>query len=419
MSGESSNDHYDIVIAGGGMVGCSLALMLAASFQNYKVLMVEANPQQDGIPASDFTQPSFDARSTALSYSTREIYESIGIWSQLAPDACPISSIQVSDRGHLASTRLNAREQGFEAYGYVVENRQLGRILNNAVAQTAVDVAAPATVTNVSMLRDGVVLTLSDRDQPVCGKLLVIADGARSATRDKLGIAARVSDYHVAGNKQMGLIANVAMAEPHNHVAYERFTDQGPMALLPLIDAGGVKRSALVWTLPANKADYLSTCAETEFVEQLHARFGYRQGLFSGVGERHLYPLKLMTVTEQIRRNIVVAGNAAHNLHPVAGQGFNLAMRDIAALTATLTSGVKIGQSPGDLQLLQRYLDSRQADQDRTVAASDWLPRLFGLSSMTVAGIRGLGLMALDLVPELREQFARYGMGLESPAARV
>lgn len=416
----ASDKQYDIVIVGGGMVGASLALMLAAWRESFSILMVEANPQSsDDNPDANLWQPSFDARSTALSYSSRQVFESISLWDKLAPHASPITQIQVSDRGHLASTRLSACEQAYDAYGYVVENRRLGNVLHQALARTQTTLVAPATVQQVTVRHDGVALTLSDRPDTVFAKLLVIADGARSATRDKVGITARVKNYDVAGKHQMGLIANIALTTPHHGMAYERFTDEGPMALLPLPDIEGAHRSSLVWTLPADKAAHLQSCSEAEFLRQLHNRFGYRQGPFKGVGERYLYPLTLMTVSEQVRRNIVVVGNAAHNLHPVAGQGFNLALRDIAALTATLAEGAQAGSAPGDLKLLQRYLDRRQSDQSRTILASDGLPRLFGTSSKTVAAARGLGLMALDLMPDLREQFARYGMGLETPAARL
>ena len=413
MNNQVSN--YDITIVGGGMVGASLALLLnkelsnkkllAEQPRNWRILVVEANPQQQ---ASETFALGFDDRSTALSYSTREIFQKIGLWPQLQQRAAAIEQIQVSDRGHVASTRLNAAEQGVDAYGYVVENRWLGSVLQQALDAADVEVAAPATVDAVNVVRGGVELTLSDRNQPIHTELLVVADGARSATRDKLGITSRVRDYG-----QMGLIANIALAEPHNGVACERFTDEGPMALLPLPDSNNQQHSALVWTLPPEKARHLHSCPEAEFLQELHNRFGYRQGQLIAVGERQLYPLKLLETAEQVRRNVVVVGNAAHSLHPVAGQGFNLAMRDIASLTATLAEGAARGQSPGELSLLQGYLDGQAADQERTVAASDWLPRLFGMSSPAVAATRGLGLLALDMAPGLRGQFARYGMGLE------
>lgn len=401
----NSGINYDIVIAGGGMVGASLALLMTAQSHGWKVLVVEANPQQQ---SSTSFAPSFDARSTALSFSTRRIFEKIGLWSKLLPQVAAINSIQVSDRGHIASTELHAQEQQLDAFGYVVENRRLGSVLNEALLNTDAEIAAPATIDSLQMHRDGVKLTLSNRQEAVHTSLLVVADGAQSATRKKLGIGCQIDDYG-----QMGLIANIALAKPHGGIAYERFTDNGPMALLPLLDAGSQHRSALVWTLPPEYAKELMTCSEADFLAELYHWFGYRQGQFSGVGERACYPLKLIQAKEQVRRNIAVVGNAAHSLHPVAGQGFNLALRDVAALAKTLDAGAKRGESCGDLALLQRYLNGQQKDQLRTVTASDWLPKLFAKTSPTVALARGAGLFAMDMMPGLRSQFARYGMGLE------
>lgn len=387
------------------MVGVSLALLLAAHPQPWRVLVVEAHPQQ--LDDNNYIT-GFDARSTALSYSTREIFEAIDLWSMLVQQAEPISQIQISDRGHIAATQLHASEQNFDAYGYVIENHCLRVVLNKALANTTVDIAAPVTADQVTVVRDGVELKLSDRKRLVRCKLLVVADGACSSTRDKLGISARVSDYG-----QMALIANIALAEPHGGVAYERFTEQGPMALLPLVNSGGRYRSALVWSLPPKRAEHLQNCSGDEFLTQLQDQFGYRQGQLIGVGERQAYPLKLIETNEQVRRSVVVVGNAAHSLHPVAGQGFNLALRDIAVLAETLSKGAEQGQAPGELALLQQYLDYRQADQQRTLAVSDWLPKIFTAASPAAAVARGAGLLAVDMIPGVRGQFARYGMGLE------
>ena len=397
--------QYDIAIAGAGMVGATLALLLRQANPNWRILVVEPHPQQ----TSDDYSPSFDDRSTALSWRSREVFEKLGLWQQLEQRAAAIEQIQVSDRGHIASTQLSAKEQNMIAYGYVVENRWLGQVLQQQLTDSDIEVAAPATIERVVMKADGAELSISGGDTPVTCKLLVIADGARSATRQMLGIGVDIEDYG-----QMGLIANIALAQPHNGVAYERFTADGPMALLPLPnDANGQHRSALVWTLPPKEAEHLLACDEREFLQQLQQRFGYRQGELLAAGKRQLYPLKLMETREQVRRTLVVVGNAAHSLHPVAGQGFNLAIRDIAALVEVLAEGVVQGQALGDLSLLQQYQINRETDQQRTVAASHWLPKLFAVDNPAAALARGARLFAMDMVPSLRGQFARYGMGVE------
>ncbi|UTW44753.1 2-octaprenyl-6-methoxyphenyl hydroxylase [bacterium SCSIO 12696] len=387
------------------MVGSTLALLLRQANPDWRILVVEPHPQQT---SGDYS-PSFDDRSTALSWRTREVFEGLELWQQLEQRAAAIEQIQVSDRGHIASTQLSAQEQGMTAYGYVVENRWLGQVLQQQLANRDIELAAPATIEQVSMTPSGAEISLSNGDVPISCELLIIADGARSTTRKLLGIGIDVQDYG-----QMGLIANIALAQPHNGVAYERFTANGPMALLPLPDsADGQHRSALVWTLPPDQAEHLSQCDEAKFLAQLQQVFGYRQGQLLAAGERQLYPLKLMETREQVRRNLVVVGNAAHSLHPVAGQGFNLAIRDIATLVEVLAEGASDGCRLGDLTLLQQYQRDREADQQRTVAVSHWLPKLFAIDSPAAALARGAGLFAMDMVPSLRGQFARYGMGVE------
>ncbi|MCV6605503.1 MAG: 2-octaprenyl-6-methoxyphenyl hydroxylase [Porticoccaceae bacterium] len=396
---------YDIAIAGAGMVGATLALLLRRANPDWRILVVEPHPRKS---SGDYS-PSFDDRSTALSWRTREVLEQLGLWQQLQQRAAAIEHIQVSDRGHIAATGLSAREQGMAAYGYVVENRWLGQVLQQQLANSGITMAAPDTIERVVITADGAELSLGNSDTPITCQLLAIADGARSATRDLLGIGVDVEDYG-----QMGLIANIALQQPHNGIACERFTASGPMALLPLVDStDGQHRSALVWTLPPDKAEHLVHCDSSEFLAALQQHFGYRQGHLLAVGERQLYPLKLTKSREQVRRHVAVVGNAAHSLHPVAGQGFNLALRDIEELTATLAQGAEQGKAPGDLELLQAYQGRRNSDQQRTVAASHWLPKVFAIDNPAAALARGAGLFAMDMVPSLRGQFARYGMGVE------
>ena len=323
------SSRYDIVIVGGGMVGISLALLLAEQQHPWNVLLLEAQAYQQSDKAE--YRPSFDARSTALSWSSRKIFEAAGLWPALQSQASHIKKIHVSDRGHIGLTRIDAQEAGVEALGYVVENRWIGLVLLEKLATTSVEVLAPARVATIKPLKNSVRLTLEDSEQVVESSLVVIADGANSKTAQKMGIHSNQQPYG-----QQGIIANIALDKPHDGVAYERFTDQGPMAMLPLPDYQGRPRCALVWTEPAEKAEQLMTASDEEFLQCLQERFGYRLGMLQQVGERHAYPLSLTTSTEQVRRNLVVLGNAAHSLHPVAGQGFNLSLRDVAVLADVL-----------------------------------------------------------------------------------
>jgi 2-octaprenyl-6-methoxyphenol hydroxylase len=399
---------YDIVIAGGGMVGVSLALCLQRQLPAAtRILLVEsaALPAPGGGPASPFT-PSFDARSTALSYSSCLIYRELDLWPALDARACPIESIHVSERGRFGSTLMRAGDYGWPALGYVVENAWLGSCLLQALHQTPVEIFSPGRVVEVDVAEGHSRLGLDD-GTVVTARLLVVADGANSTLRQNLGVDAAEEHY-----RQHALIANIAHALPHAGCAFERFTEQGPLALLPLLPAGGAERSALVWSLPADQAVELSRCAEDEFLAELQARFGYRLGRLRQVGERHSYPLSLVESREQVRSGVVIMGNAAHSLHPVAGQGFNLALRDVACLGAVLGEAVRSGKSPGELEVLQRYAQQQAGDQWRTTAFSDRLPGLFMHRDPALAILREFGLLALDLSPALKREFVRHTAGV-------
>lgn len=402
----TANNSYDIVIVGGGMVGISLALLLADQ-HNWKILLIEAQAMRN---ASEVTySPSFDARSTALSWSSRKIYQSMGLWPELESSLSDINQIHVSDYGRVGITRIDAKAANVDALGYVVENQRLGAALLGKLDSSQVEFRDATRVQAVKPLISGMQLTFDD-SHSAHAKLLVIADGAGSSTAQALGISSQTKAY-----QQTGIIANISLAKPHQGVAYERFTDQGPLALLPLTHFQGRPRSALVWTLPVDKAEILMQTDDQEFLEALQERFGYRLGAFEAVGERLSYPLALTTASEQVRSNLVVMGNAAHSLHPVAGQGFNLSLRDAASLANIL------GDHPetiGELATLQRYYSEQSADQRNTLLFSDNLPRLFGMSSPVVAMGRNCGLVAMDLVPPLREQFARFGTGMNAVGVR-
>ncbi|GAB3285085.1 2-octaprenyl-6-methoxyphenyl hydroxylase [Parahaliea aestuarii] len=398
----------DIVIAGGGMVGISLALLLAEALPPaVRITLVESYPFP--APGASATHPSFDARSTALSYSSRLLFERSGLWPELAERGCAIDTIHVSRRGRFGSAVLAAAEQGWPALGYVVENSWLGHGLAQALhRQGRVEVLSPARVSRVEASGAGSTVHVQQGEQgrTLRAGLVVVADGADSSLCESLGMVSLDKPYD-----QHALIANVAFAEPHRGCAYERFTDSGPLALLPLVAAaGGAHRSALVWALPPERAEALQVAEEADFITALQEAFGYRLGRFLRAGERHSYPLALRRSNEQVRQGIVVMGNAAHTLHPVAGQGFNLALRDVARLVQTLASAPE--QRFGDLDLLQLYQRAQRADQWRTIGASDLLPALFMHPDPLLGLGRDLALAGLDVAPRLKREFVRYAAGI-------
>ena len=412
MSNSDKNNakNYDLVIVGGGMVGISLALLLAQQQSDWKVLLLEAQAYDNSDNHSN--HPSFDSRSTALSWSSRKIFQAAGLWSELESHTSAIKNIHVSDRGHIGLTRISADEAGVDALGYVIENRWIGNVLLNKFTATAVEIMAPERVAKITPLKSGVRLNLEKSDEAIETSLLVIADGANSQTAQKLGIHSDKKPYG-----QQGIIANIALQDAHNGVAYERFTDQGPMAMLPLPDFDGSPRCALVWTQPPERAAELMTATDKDFLQALQESFGYRMGMVEKVGERVAYPLALTTASEQVRRNIVVLGNAAHTLHPVAGQGFNLSLRDVATLADVLGKAKLAGTDFSSLETLERYQQQQLADQQNTLMFSDNLPKLFAQPSSVVALGRNSGLVMMDLLPSLRSRFAKFGMGMANKEA--
>ena len=395
--------QYDLAIIGGGMVGASLALGLAQTLPQLRIIVLEAFAIPTG--SSDF-QPSYDARSTALSMSTRNYYQRIGIWSELEPKVTPIHNIHVSDRGHFGNVRLNYRDQGVDALGYMVENRELGNTLLAQISNCpTIEWCCPAKVESINMVENGASLKCTQTDQniDVQTKLVVVADGGRSNLVSQLGIEQDSHDYN-----QLGIIANVSSDQPHNGNAYERFTARGPMALLPLDG----NRSALVWTLEEDHAEQVLALDDQAFLAELQRSFGYRAGNFMKVGSRHSYPFIRVQAREQVRSNLVLLGNAAHALHPVAGQSFNLSLRDTGALIETLKNAVENGQSIGSIEVLNGYVAQQLWDQDKTIATSQALVELFSHSNPVVSMLRDLGLVAMESLPQAKGWFNRQASGL-------
>ncbi len=416
------SNHFDVVIIGGGMVGASLAVALGHTA--LKVAVIEQYPLS--APNEDRPtqyQPSYDARSTAISWGSRLIYQRLGLWSELAQHVTPIERIHVSDRGRFGATRLNADDYKVDALGYVVPNEWIGTTLTAAVKSLAnTAYICPAKVETISRNAKSTEITLSGQSLPdhlkdttLTADLVVIADGGRSETCQKLGINMKVESYG-----QHALIANVSTSKHHQFEAYERFTDTGPMAMLPLGETDtSDTRCALVWTLPESEVEAVMDMADAEFIALLQERFGYRLGHILKVGERFCYPLKLSQAEEQVRSGIVVVGNAAHALHPVAGQGYNLALRGVVALAELISTAAAKGENIGALAMLQRYLDARLDDQDKTILFSDKVTRLFGDTHAGVGLLRDMGLVGLDILPTAKRIFAKQAMGMGGSEAKL
>lgn len=401
----TASGDYDVIIAGGGMIGTSLALSLAPL--GLRLAVVEA------VARDADSQPSFDERSTALSRSSQRTFEALGLWPAIRAAATPIRRIHVSDRGRFGFSHIDAEEQQVEALGYVVINRVLGGVLQDALrAAPGIDVHCPASIVGVERDDEAQTVHCESDNGPLRlrGRLLVAADGARSSVRDMLGIGARQVDYD-----QHAVIGNLLPQKAHEHCAYERFTEDGPLALLPL----GPERMAFVWTLTPAGADTVMALSDDDFTADLQDAFGFRLGRFSRVGARARYPLGLSKANSLVAARAVLIGNAAHGLHPVAAQGFNLGLRDVAALADCIADARAEGGDPGSGALLERYAEWRRADQHKLVQFTDGLVRLFGSRRRSLRLLRDVGMLGFDLVPGVRRLFARHTMGLAGELPRL
>lgn len=387
----------DVLIVGGGLVGASLACALGQA--GVRTRVVEASPL-----ATDQSS-GYDERSIALAQGSQRIFAGLGLWPALAPEACPIHTIHVSDRGHFGFTRLRREQEGVPALGYVATAGVLGRVLQQGMQQLdSVAALAPAQVTALHIDADAVHADISHQGATTrcTARLLVAADGAHSAIREQLGIHTTRRDY-----RQTAIIANVTTDRPHDNVAYERFTDSGPLALLPMTGA----RSALVWTVHEQQCEAVMALDDRAFLQRLQERFGYRLGRFTRVGKRNAFSLQLLQATESVRPRLALIGNALHTLHPIAGQGFNLGLRDVAALVDVLLEARGSGRDYGEPAVLRRYADWRQADQRRVALFTDSMVRLFGASLPPLAWLRDAGMLALDMCPPAKRWFGRMTMG--------
>ena len=416
---ENLNTDFDLIIIGGGLVGASLACALENS--SLSIAIIEAFPFKSD--DSEY-QPAFDARSVALSYTSKQVFDGMGVWSSINKlGVAAIKKIHVSDRGHAGVTRLNAEDENVEALGYVVETRVIGKALFDKLnKQENLTLIAPAKLKNFDLSSEfasaTIEITNADglvENKTITTKLLVAADGDDSVVRRLSGVRIKQRNY-----EQSAIIANIATDQPHNNQAFERFTDSGPLALLPMAATEKEKnRYSLVWTINSSEQEAMLNWSDETFLEKLKARFGERAGQFIHVSPRHSYPLSLMRAKEHVRERLAIIGNAAHTLHPVAGQGFNLGLRDVAALSQVIIDASRENKDIGSLDNLKIYSDWRKRDHIQTAMATDGLVRLFSNNILPIAALRNLGLLVVDLVPPLKKAFARHAMGFVGKLPRL
>ncbi len=396
---------YDVVVVGGGMVGASLARAVAAA--GLRTAVVEA------FPPDSAAQPSYDDRAIALAYGTRVILEALGAWERLLPEAEAIRHIHVSNKGHFGFARLDHREMGVDALGYVVTGRALGQALFLGLdGVDGIDLHCPAVLEGFEIGPERVELDLAlgTGRRSLTARLLVAADGNRSSIRQRLGIGVREWSYG-----QSAVISNLTPGRARPGVAFERFTPSGPLAMLPL----AANRYGLVWTVADDQVPDIMALDDDAFLSRLQVSFGRRLGTLRRAGQRAVYPLRFLQARESVRHRVALIGNAAHAVHPITGQGFNLGARDVAVLADVLADAASRGRDPGGLEVLERYAQWRRRDQQAVALLTDGLVRLFTNPLLPVRLARNLGLLALDVTPPAKRLLTRQFMGLNGRLPRL
>jgi 2-octaprenyl-6-methoxyphenol hydroxylase len=387
--------NYDLLIGGGGLVGNCLALALKDS--GLKIALIEAMSHQQ-LPRS-----SAGDRALALSAGTVIMLESLGIWDRIKSQATAIKTIHISDQGHFGKTRLTAKKQGVEALGYVITARDIETPIAKMVAETAITQYCPARIDRLTVEHQSInVAIIQDSHRfDLVAKLLVGADGGNSTVRKLLNIRQQKTDY-----QQTALITTVTSSLANHNTAYERFTASGPLALLPI----GRFQSAVIWTRNHQEAKTLLSVDETEFIDQLQACFGYRLGELTLSATRIAFPLTLVRAEKMQAPRSVIIGNAVHQLHPVAGQGFNLGLRDVAQLAKMLM------QQPtrsdiGTCHFLNAYAKTRRRDHQQVIHFTHSIVKLFSNQWLGLTAIRNSGLMLLDHLPIAKKLLTDHAMG--------
>jgi 2-octaprenyl-6-methoxyphenol hydroxylase len=404
---DAAEQSFDVAIVGGGLAGASLAAALAPL--PLSVALIEAHA-----PGSS-AQPSFDERTTALGNASRRAFEALGVWSRLAPEAAPITSIHVSDAGRFGFARLDAARFEQQALGYVVPNRVLGRELWRALAGAPrIMPFMPARLRALQVDEASARLQVEQdgRTTPISARLVVAADGAQSMVRQVAALSATVEEYG-----QVAIVAALRTDQRNDGVAYERFTSAGPMALLPLRGAQGEAWRTLVWAAVPADADRLMQLPPMQFMHEWQQAFGWRAGRALGLGTRGRYPLALTRSTGTVAPRIVLLGNAAQSLHPVAGQGFNLALRDVATLAEMLAAAN--GADIGATDWLAGFEAARGADRNGVVGFTDTLVRVFGSRHPAVVAARDAGLLLFDLLPPAKRALSRVSLGFGGQSPRL
>ena len=394
--------EVDILIAGGGLVGGSLAVGLVEG--GFSVAVV------DSLSPKEIVAAGFDGRAAAIALSSKKVLDGLGLWEKIEPDASPIKEIRVSDANSLFFLHFDRKDVGTEAFGYMVENRSFRKsLLSRFHMHEQLTLLAPNKITHIERRSVNVQATLADGNK-VKAKLIVGAEGRCSPTRDMAEIKLTSWPY-----KQSGIVCTVAHELSHDNVAHEHFLPAGPFAILPLPN----NHSSIVWTEREDLVEQIMALNEVDFLIELKKRFGDFLGGLKVVGPRWSYPLALQYAERAVDKRLVLVGDAYHGIHPIAGQGLNMGLRDIAVLAEVLTDGRCLGLDPGDATILNSYERRRRFDNTLMLAITDMLNRLFSNDIEPIRVARDLGLASVNMFPPLKKVFVKHAMGLVGDLPRL
>ena len=401
--------QQEVIIVGGGMVGLSLALMLAKTNIAVKLLEAIKYPDYDDVSLAPY-HSGFDARNSALSRRSVQIYQELGLWDALQEHATPILEVNITEQGSFGKARLVAEQEKVESFGQVIENAWLGRVLLAEVKKNPlIELIDGVQVTSLTQDADFAYIE-AQRGESVLSlqsKLLIAADGRDSFCRKALGVGASEHDYD-----QVAIVTTVQTSKPHHQVGFERFSHLGPLALLPL---PGEYRRSVVWPVKkGTEGEWLGEENDQHFLNALQQTYGDRAGKFQKTGKRFSFPLSQVLAEKQAIGRVVLMGNAAHTIHPVAGQGFNLCMRDAYVLLRYLKEQRAQGADLGNAAVLQDYEKSRLNDQQRVIKFCDSVVRGFSNQNPFLKLVRNTGLIAFDTIPGIKPLVANYAMGLKA-----
>ncbi|MGV2455420.1 2-octaprenyl-6-methoxyphenyl hydroxylase [Acinetobacter seifertii] len=401
--------QQQVIIVGGGMVGLSLSLMLAKANIAVKLLEAVKYPNYDDQNVAPY-HSSFDARNTALSRRSVQIYQKLGLWDALQQHATPILQVHITEQGSFGKARLVAEQEKVESFGQVIENAWLGRVLLTQVRQQPlIELIDGVQVTALTQDAEQVHIEAQRGDEVLKleSKLLIAADGRDSFCRQAIGVGVDVHDYD-----QVAIVTTVQTSKPHEQVGFERFSALGPLALLPL---PGEYRRSVVWPVKKGTEDeWLGEENDQHFLSALQQTYGDRAGKFEKTGKRFSYPLSQVLAHKQAVGRVILMGNAAHTIHPVAGQGFNLCLRDADVLLRYLVNQLSTSDDIGNPDNLLAYEQARLSDQQRVIKFCDTVVRGFSNQNPLLKLIRNTGLIAFDVIPGVKPLVANYAMGLKA-----